>query len=269
MKVEHHTIPHGHPLAPHVLYIFRMRGKGHFSAETILPKGNVDLLFNSADALHVTGCRLGAQVIGGPTVLLAGVQTRSFVSRPQGHVDLLGISLRAEGSAALVPIPLHELTDRAIEAPIVFPELSELAERLWELRSFREQCDLLVGWLLSRLRPAPNVHLVQHACMLLRQSKGEDAVRRAARATAVSPRHLRRLFAHHVGLSPADFARLRRFADALHLLGGPQPKLTHVAHEVGYYDQPHFCRDFRQFGGMTPIEYRRHAGPTVGHLFSA
>jgi hypothetical protein len=40
----------------------------------------------------------------------------------------------------------------------------------------------------------------------------------------------------------------------------------HAAH---YYDQAHFCRDFKEIAGMSPSEYRARAGHVPGHLFSA
>ena len=117
--------------------------------------------------------------------------------------------------------------------------------------------------------PRCDVILNDRVGVAKRQSPEENAVRRAAMDMAVSPRHLRRLFAQCVGISPSDYMRLGRFVDALHLLNAPQPRLTTIAHKAGYYDQAHFCRDFRHFVGMTPIEYRsRRTGPLVGHIFS-
>jgi hypothetical protein len=53
MQLRTWTPPPGHPLRASVILIFRVRWSGG-CAETILPKGNVDILFNLAAAPLVT-----------------------------------------------------------------------------------------------------------------------------------------------------------------------------------------------------------------------
>lgn len=267
MHAEFFVPPAHHPLHPHLLAIFRLRSATPYR-ETILPKGNVDLLFNLGDPLRVQGPLLGVSEVRSADVRMAGLQTQALVVRPTGGADLLGVSLRAETCAALLPLPLDELTDRNVEGPLAWPGLRELTQRLGDAATFREQCGLLLGWLAARLRPDPTGDAVQHACALLRTPGPGEPVRRAANAMAVSPRHLRRLFARHVGVSPQQYVRLTRFVDALHLSADPGRTLTQVAHAARYHDQAHFCRDFRAFAGMTPQEYRAGAGRVVGHLFA-
>ena len=268
MQVDSYSPPPGHPLAPYLIGIFRMRARGAYVEETILPKGNADLLFNLGEPLHLEGRVYRGGAVGAAETRLAGVQTGPLVSRPGGAVDLLGVSLRAETCAALIPLPLEEVTDRGVDGALVFPDLPGLHARLAEAPAFADQVSILLPWLAARLRPRAGGEAVRHACALLRQDAGDHAVQRAAKAMAVSPRHLRRLFAAHVGVSPADYVRLARFVDALRQAAAPGPTLTAIAHAARYHDQAHFCREFRTFAGMTPRAYRSRATGVVGHLFS-
>ncbi len=71
-----------------------------------------------------------------------------------------------------------------------------------------------------------------------------------------SGKHLAGRFREYVGLSAKAVARVTRFRRAAQLLGAGTP-LDELAFECGYYDQSHLDRDFRDFAGATPTEYRR------------
>ncbi len=59
MQLEYYIPPAQHPLGPYVQSIWRVHAHRDYSTETILPKGNVDLLFNFGDPLaSVEGVRL-------------------------------------------------------------------------------------------------------------------------------------------------------------------------------------------------------------------
>ena len=74
----------------------------------------------------------------------------------------------------------------------------------------------------------------------------------------LSPRQLRRLFEFYVGTSPKMFSKVIRFQYFLQLLSSPEgPGLNKAFLEAGYYDQPHFNKDFKTFFGLTPTEALR------------
>lgn len=262
--------PAGHPLEPSIQYIFRARQQTPYPRETILPKGNVDLLFNLGEPVAGEGLGPGASVAEQGAAWVGGLKMRPYDVLPGGRVDLFGVSLRAEVCAGLLPLSPAELVSlQAHEVPTT-PGLRALGEQLHDTPLFQDQCALLVRWLTARARPLRGTDAVRHACALLRRSRGDDAVRATAKALAVSPRHLRRMVGEHVGIAPAQYVRLARFVRAMHQVPAPGRTLTEIAHAAGYYDQAHFCRDFREFGGMTPQEYRDRAnGPVPGHLYAA
>lgn len=76
--------------------------------------------------------------------------------------------------------------------------------------------------------------------------------------TGLSSRQLRRLFEFYVGTSPKMFSKVVRFQYFFQLLGSSKGA-THnkLFLEAGYYDQPHFNRDFKTFFGLTPTEALR------------
>lgn len=266
-QVETWRPPAGHPLEPCIQYIFRVRTPTPYRHETILPKGNVDLLFNLGQPVLGAGLVADGYLAGEGAAWVGGLKTRPYSVHPQGSMDLLGVSLRAEACAGLIPLSPAEVVNLEAHDLPSSTGLRSLGEQLHDTPAFADQCALLVRWLTARLRPPRGAELVRHACALLRRLRAEDAVRATAKQLAVSPRHLRRLMDRHVGIGPAEYVRLARFIDTLHGMAAPGRTLTEIALAAGYYDHAHFCRDFRSFSGMTPQAYRAQAGgPVVGHI---
>ena len=69
-------------------------------------------------------------------------------------------------------------------------------------------------------------------------------------------------FRREVGLPPKTLARILRFHRARGLIVAPGgADFAEVADLCGYYDQAHLIRDFREFAGCTPAEFRRRRLP--------
>ncbi|HYC57734.1 MAG TPA: helix-turn-helix transcriptional regulator, partial [Candidatus Binatia bacterium] len=186
---------------------------------------------------------------------------------PLGRLHLVGVSLRPESCAEFLPLPTGLLTAAWVEAADIFPDAERVRERLGDAASFAEQRDILLSWLAGLRRPHVRTAALHRARERLRSSPAAPDFDAIARELCVSGRQARRIFEDRVGLGPAAYGRLLRFTNALRLMHA-EPRLTTVAHRAGYFDQPHFCREFRQYAGMTPQEYRRFSSRMPDVLFS-
>jgi len=266
MQDQHYFPPLDHPLHPYVASIWRVEGKSLHKYETVLPKQNVDFLFNfGASQLAVKGAN--AHSMGINDFQVVGPQTGAFTVAPQGDVKMLGISLKMDGSSALFSLPITEIVDQAVEACCLFPQQRFLWEQMAETESFRKQCNILMNWLMGVFQPAPQLDLVQHACWSLREQPTSYTLDQLSAQLNLSSRHLRRLMRQHIGVGPAQYMRLSRFVKSLHLMTG-MDTLTDIAYHVNYADQAHFSRDFKEIAGMTPSEYRQRMSHVPGHIFS-
>ena len=62
-----------------------------------------------------------------------------------------------------------------------------------------------------------------------------------------------------MGLAPKTIARLMRFRRVVDRNPADlSARWTEIALDAGYFDQAHLIRDFRQFAGMTPVEFLRN-----------
>lgn len=70
----------------------------------------------------------------------------------------------------------------------------------------------------------------------------------------LSPFHLIRVFGQSIGVPPHIYLKQVRIKRAKELLAKGFPALF-VAHEMGFVDQSHFSKQFKQITGITPRKY--------------
>jgi len=75
-----------------------------------------------------------------------------------------------------------------------------------------------------------------------------------------SPAHFSRKFKVAVGESPHAYLMRRRLERARHLMMTSVASLSEIALSVGFSDQAHLCRLFRQAFGQSPASWRRERG---------
>lgn len=107
---------------------------------------------------------------------------------------------------------------------------------------------------------APRLDPHVMACIaLIIRSQGSLPIPEIATAVGLSERQLRRRFSATTGLTPKEFARVRRARAALvdAALAAP-PRWCEIAIERGFADQAHLIAEFRRTLGRTPQSMMQH-----------
>jgi transcriptional regulator GlxA family with amidase domain len=90
-----------------------------------------------------------------------------------------------------------------------------------------------------------------------------------ARRLGTGRRQLERLYRDRVGIPPKLFLRILRFQRALGSIRDARPGgWAQVAVALGFYDQSHLIRDFRELAGRAPGEWSAHDA-SLAAVFSA
>ena len=71
----------------------------------------------------------------------------------------------------------------------------------------------------------------------------------------VTPTTLRNLFNKHFGIAPKDLIKIYRIKKALNYQLTSEESLTQMAYQLKYFDQAHFCKDFKDAIGISPKQY--------------
>lgn len=175
--------------------------------------------------------------------------------RQAGQVVLAGARFHAAGLAAFVTASVHAWTGRVLPVEAVFGRgVARLSRALRESAGDADaQAALLDAFFAERLDVTDGKQTLWVLTSAIVGAGGLLRMDELCRARGVSIRQLDRLFRAHVGVSPKTFARIVRFQSALaQLTRDPGCTLADVAARSGYYDQPHFVREFKRFAGAAP-----------------
>jgi len=250
------------PLAPFVDCFWDGVGSTEFARSKILPDGRCFLIFNLGGEHAV----LPAEGAPRPyrRAWFSGLHDAHLQIESTTWSHLVGVRLQPEGAYRLLAAPMSDFACRVYESDEVFGAVLErLAERLAACAGAAGRLALLQAWLAVRLREARGWHPnVSHAMQRLFHGGGRVRVDALAGELGVSQKHLIHQFHAQVGMAPKRVARIVAFNRVLARLGGAAPKdWATIAQDAGYYDQPHFLREFRRFTGSTPREYLREKLP--------
>jgi len=244
--------------------------------EHVMPTGLMHLVFRLdgpavrifKDAADTTGAQLGHALVGGAR---AGFYAKDMAE----PVHAIGMQLLPGAAQALLGLPADELAGRHVRLEDVWGSSAGLMREQLLAAPTPEGKLLTFEALLLRRLAGASAHALNPAIKrALSQLDAGMRVEEAVARSGYSHRQFIRLFSQAVGLPPKLYGRVQRFQKALGLMqamqvtqaarGGAPLSLALVAMEAGYSDQPHFNREFREFSGMTPEQYRL-AGPAAAN----
>lgn len=181
-------------------------------------------------------------------------RSRPIQIAQQGAVDIVGVRFHTAGLSPFVSLPIVHWTDRIVPIDQVFGvDVLPVEEALRRANGTAEKTQILDAYLGRRLQLTPAKESVQVLKARIEAEGGRVRMDELCEAGRINIRQLDRLFRSHVGFTPKTFARIVRFQQALSLLRtDPGCTLAAVGAACGYYDQPHFVRDFKTYAGVAP-----------------
>ena len=230
--------------------------RGTFPAtdtQTIVADGRLEIILHLAEPFSLVGengrCARQADA------LVSGQLTAPVRLTGNGIGDVVGIRFRTTAAAAVVRMPLADLTDRVEPLSDVSSTLA--AELLAVARAHRTAASRVAALsrvLGTRVTRAPD-RLANLATSALAALPSPRIVA-LARALGTTPRTLERRVILATGLPPATLRRVIRFRRTFRMLESTaRGTWAEVAVKTGFADQAHLIRDFRQFAGASPSEF--------------
>lgn len=191
------------------------------------------------------------------TLLLYGQTVKPIEISVVGSYQIAVVHLQPNTLKKLFGIPAHELTDSCLDLSL-FSEYRDLIDELLATRTESDQRLLFKQFLQSLIVNSrqSDDFVVKHAIETIMNSSGTTRLRGLHRELAVSERTFERKFEQHVGVSPRQFAKICRFQASLSRIHSKEySRLSDIAFDLGFADQSHFLRSFKEFTNSSPSEY--------------
>lgn len=126
-----------------------------------------------------------------------------------------------------------------------------------------------------RMLPRRQVQLASAASRFFDNNTAQGVtVESVARYFRLTPQYFSTLFRAVHGVGPAQYQQRARVRQARGLLAGSRDSVKEIAARCGYADSAHFCRQFKQREGCSPMQYRlraeaERAGAVTGSVGAA
>ena len=247
--------------------IFQTHGFPQFKNETILPKGNTEIIFDLSETNSIQASMGEGLPSRLPRCFIISYgRVPVYIQLPKQQT-YFGLILDPLAIYYLLGAPAGEFANRPIDLTLVDKSFYELWEQLAEAKEFAARVALITKWVKMKIKPlhAQDQKLNEFLCNPLGKP---ITVTEVADTLCYSPRHLSRKLKSITGLSTEEMLLYKKYLRSVHLIHHSKLPLTTIGHESYFTDQSHFIKAFKQFSNMTPGEYGSFKGAgQPGHLF--
>jgi AraC-like DNA-binding protein len=189
---------------------------------------------------------------------ITGIADSYKVFSSSADIGSILVYFTETGFAHFSSQPVNELFNQSISLDHVFDKskLAETEEKLSLVKTDRQRIQVVERFLLSQLKDIQADKLIIEAVKMIYDSKGTVRIKELNEKLFISQSPFEKRFRKLVGTTPKKFASIVRFNTVLDSLGKVK-SLTELCYNNNFFDQAHFIKDFKQFTGDTPENFKR------------
>lgn len=158
--------------------------------------------------------------------------------------------------AIFTKIPLNEIYENEFfSLTDIFNkiEIDNLVEQIQEQENDEQIQQKIELFLVSKIINSTN-DVFAAIINFIHDTNGNLNLYQIAIKFNISERTINRCFNKYIGINPNHYINLIRFRAVINLTNSKTKILT-TALEVGYYDQSHFIKHFKEFSTLTPSDF--------------
>jgi len=189
---------------------------------------------------------------------ITGISNGYKIFKNSDNIGTILVYFSDIGFAHFSSHPANELFDLVISLDDIFEKqkVKEVEEKLATVSTDKQRIKIVEQFLLSELKDIETDKLIVEAVKLIYQSKGTIKIKELNEKLFISQSPFEKRFRKTVGTTAKKFASIVRFNSVLDNMNDAKT-LTEICYENNFFDQAHFIKDFKQFTGNTPENFKR------------
>lgn len=189
---------------------------------------------------------------------ITGISDSYKVFKNSANIGTILVFFTEIGFTNFASPPANELFNLSLSLDTVFDKnsISEVEEKLAFATTDRQRINIVEQFLLSQLKDIQADRLIVEAVKIIYQTQGTIRIKELIQKLCISQSPFEKRFRKMVGTTPKKFATIVRFNSVLGNLDKTK-SLTEISYENNFFDQAHFIKDFKQFTGDTPENFKR------------
>ncbi|WP_229753784.1 helix-turn-helix domain-containing protein [Amphritea balenae] len=242
--------------------IKRSAAKDTAPAFFLHPDGGTGLVFNFADAWWLDGENFDS------TYLFSGPTQHTSRLNLTGNIDAFGIRFYPGMAYPFLRQSLAEIQTHIAPSESIFNSipLTEVMDQLHSADALINRIAAIERHLIRRLRLTKHdLNCISYSLRWLNQQQGQATISDLSAQCSISQRQLERSFKNKVGMSAKQYNKLLRVRNSRTLIHAQSQNrtdtkstsLSDIALMAGYYDQPHFNREFKSVIGISPGQFMK------------
>lgn len=176
------------------------------------------------------------------------------------RTTIFGITFSPLAALRFFNIPANELTHQKIDIHSLLGNYgNELSDTIYEAQTFKNKAIVAVDFFNNRLKELHLKYLSVEKLILCLEQTNFNSIPHLVAQSFLSQRQFERHFKELTGFSAKTYIKIKRFESFIEhvsaMTNTAESKLLDTALELGYYDQAHLNRHFKEFTGLNPKLY--------------
>jgi AraC-like DNA-binding protein len=189
---------------------------------------------------------------------ITGITDSYKIFKNSANIGTILIYFTEIGFTHFASHPANELFNLSLSLNDIFDKnsITEVEEKLTIAITDQQRIKVVEQFLVSQLKDIETDKLIVEAVKLIYQSNGTIRIKELNEKLFISQSPFEKRFRKVVGTTAKKFASIVRFNAVLDNLNETK-SLTEICYENNFFDQAHFIKDFKQFTGDTPENFKR------------